>query len=200
MIEYEAWLLPYIPHRGEVAIDVGAHEGIWTRELAKRFKWVHAIEPNPLVFDALMKDLPTNVVVRQVAAWDREKLLRFNRYADPGHLSAYFEDEGIATGPPEERIELMSVALDSLDISGHIAFIKCDTEGAEVHVIRGAETVIRNNRPMLLIEIHSSENFETLWPILVKWQFRIQKIDHPDYTEGNPLANEHFWLFVSPSL
>ena len=38
--------MKHVPNKG-VAIDVGAHVGIWTRRLAKIFTKVHAFEPVP---------------------------------------------------------------------------------------------------------------------------------------------------------
>jgi hypothetical protein len=105
---YEEWLLPYIPEHGDTAIDVGAHLGIWTKLLAGRFNLVYSIEPNPEVIEELRKSLPSNARLHSVAAWDSAALLKFSRYEHSGHLSAYFEGEGIGTGPPKDRIEQQS--------------------------------------------------------------------------------------------
>jgi FkbM family methyltransferase len=136
VIDYEPWLLPCIPKHGNVAFDVGAHEGLFSRILAERFKTVHAIEPNPDVLPVLQCGLPDNVIVHTCAAWDKAEHVTFTRYAHSGHLSAYFKNEGIATGAPIGSVDLDAKPLDDLDIKGRIEFIKIDAEGAEVQVIR----------------------------------------------------------------
>jgi hypothetical protein len=37
-------------------------------------------------------------------------------------------------------------------------FIKCDVEGAEVEVFRGAQRVLAEKRPLILCEMHGEEN------------------------------------------
>ena len=39
-------VMPHISNR-DVALDIGAHVGIWTRRLAQNFKRVYAFEPVP---------------------------------------------------------------------------------------------------------------------------------------------------------
>ena len=46
------------------------------------------------------------------------------------------------------------VALDRLDIQRPVRFIKMDVEGAEPQVVRGAERILREDRPIILSELH----------------------------------------------
>ena|ERR1700741_4706072 len=198
MKDYEPWLIPYVPEKGEVAIDVGANKGVWTRYLAGRFRVVHAIEPNPEVLPDLRADLPANVTVHAVAAWQEETVLSFKRYASPDHLSAFNEGTLLGqigtVGPVLGTVELPAVRLDFLPIPGRIDFIKCDTEGGEYQCIRGAENLIRENRPFLLIEIHSSENFKRLSRYLAGLGYLYRVIEHPLLSPDSPYRPEHFWL------
>ena len=41
-------------------------------------------------------------------------------------------------------------------------FLKCDVEGAEVHVFRGAERLLKQKRPGIICEMHSQENHSVL--------------------------------------
>jgi len=47
-------------------------------------------------------------------------------------------------------------------------FIKCDVEGAEVEVFRGAQRLLAEKRPDILCEIHSEENRRALLDELVR--------------------------------
>lgn len=40
---------------------------------------------------------------------------------------------------------------------GRPALVKCDVEGAEIHVLRGAESLLRRVRPWLLLSVHPQE-------------------------------------------
>jgi FkbM family methyltransferase len=159
---------------------------------------VHAVEPNPEILPDLRVELPPNVTVHAVAAWEEETVLSFKRYASPDHLSAFNEGTLLGQigtiGPVLGHIQLAAARLDSLAISGKIDFIKCDTEGGEYQCMRGAERLIRENRPLLLIEIHSSENFKRLEGLLVKWGYFYRLIEHPLLAADSPYRPEHFWL------
>jgi hypothetical protein len=46
------------------------------------------------------------------------------------------------------------VALDSLQLRRPVRFIKMDVEGAEPQIVRGAERILRTDRPTILSELH----------------------------------------------
>jgi hypothetical protein len=46
--------------------------------------------------------------------------------------------------------------------SGAPDFIKCDVEGAEVEVFRGADNLLNERPPIILCEMHGEENRQTL--------------------------------------
>ena len=185
-----------------MAIDVGANLGIWTRELAKRFVHVHAVEPNPEVLPHLKKNVPGNVTVHEKAAWDKTELLLFKRYASPDHLSAYNEGALLGqlgmVGPVLGEIALHAAPLDSLPIEGRVDFIKIDTEGAEVQVVAGAARLIRDNGPTILVEIHAAENFKRLSTLLAELDYDYQVIEHPLLPETSEYRAEHFWVLAFP--
>ena len=198
MNDYEPWLIPFVPAKGEVAIDVGANKGIWSRWLAGRFARVYAIEPNPEVLPELRTNLPSNVTVHEVAAWDEARILTFKRYACPDHLSAYNEGTLLGqlgmVGPVLGEIELNALPLDSLPIVGKVDFIKCDTEGGEFQCLLGAESLIAENRPALLIEVHAAENGRRVSALLSEWGYHYQEIEHPLLPPDSPYRPEHFWI------
>jgi hypothetical protein len=41
-------------------------------------------------------------------------------------------------------------------------FLKCDVEGAEVEVFRGAQRLLKEKRPGIICEMHSEENHRVL--------------------------------------
>jgi hypothetical protein len=57
--------------------------------------------------------------------------------------------------------------LDDLaeNFKSKIGFLKIDVEGAEIEVLKGAITTIRNNRPIIIVEILPAYSSENTWRI-----------------------------------
>ena len=57
----------------DIAIDVGAHVGFWTLDMAARFDMVLAFEPSPDTYECLVKNMAEfpNVICAQAAVGDR---------------------------------------------------------------------------------------------------------------------------------
>jgi FkbM family methyltransferase len=194
----EYWLELWVPQGGRVFVDVGANVGTWTRWLAPRFQHVHAIEPNPDALPILRANLPHNATVHDIGAWHCETVLTFTRFANSEHMSSFFKEEGINTGPKAGTVDLRCCAIDSLGISQTVDFLKCDAEGAEIECLLGAEQLILRDRPWLLVENHSSGNFISLVRILANWDYLFTIIRHPDYEPFSRLWFEHCWFSCQP--
>ena len=147
--------------QGSVAIDVGANVGLWTVNLAKAVGpagRVLAFEPIPATF-RILEQIVEDVVGAQVsvlcdcvAVSDRHGTALMEVPRDgrrmPNHHLARLTSNGSGTEVPVST-------LDSLlkDVRGRIGFIKIDTEGHELAVIKGADTTLREHRPILCIEV-----------------------------------------------
>ena len=63
-----------------------------------------------------------------------------------------------------------------------ISFIKCDIEGHEVEMLRGAKDLLTEDKPVLLIEIHEEQMPDVL-PILTSYgyegSFQVGSNRHP---------------------
>jgi FkbM family methyltransferase len=195
----EWWLSTCVPSSGRVFVDVGANVGTWTQWLSPRFVHGHAIEPDPDALVQLHANLPANVDMHPVAAWHSGATVRFSRFADSAHTSAYFAETGINTGPRIAYVELPCVPIDELNIGGPVDFLKCDTEGAEIEALRGAARLIARDRPWLLVEIHSIANYLTLTRMLSEWSYLLAVIRHPDYPPLSQLWHSHCWLSCQPA-
>ena len=129
------------------AVDVGAHIGTWTRQLAPRFDTVVAMEPDELNFAALQENLRGvgNTRLLPLAASPRAGRFSLSHKgtvnSGQGHLTPLQDDEPWVVGIP----------LDTLALAG-VGFIKLDVEGLEVEVIGGAEKTIRENCPVIALE------------------------------------------------
>jgi FkbM family methyltransferase len=144
--------------------DLGANIGFFTL-LAARLVGangrVTAFEADPEIAKRLKEHVKRNnflmVAVEQKAVWSEQRRVIFDR-SDP----AVSPDRGhghVVSAGAMNAIELEAVALDAYT-SGAPApdFIKCDVEGAEIEVFRGAQKLLREKRPIILCEMHSDEN------------------------------------------
>ena len=129
----------------DVAIDVGAFAGVYTRRLSQRFKRVYAIEPNQTSFECLCMNTmdEANVVRIHAAAADTgDAVLRIQRKAWPSAR--------VAAGDKEKDWMLVPpVTLDRL--TDRAGFLKIDVEGYEYRVLRGADHILKH-RPVVMIE------------------------------------------------
>ena len=146
---------------GDVAVDVGAHFGIYTVALSALVGprgRVLAFEPQALVFAALRRRrLPhANADLQRVAlsAAAGRVTLRIPFVAGGVPEPALATLEAIA--PPYLTDEIVTRTFDSYKESLHgLAFVKVDVEGHEIAFLDGARSVLRASRPLVQIEDNS---------------------------------------------
>jgi len=144
---------------GMVAIDVGAHKGGYTYWLARGVGptgRVYAFEPQPQLARHLQRSFdPAQVTVENAGVSDHEGTRQLHVPTDgrpsPG---ASLEATSTATG---HSLEVRVITLDHYlsDLPGRrqaVGFLKCDVEGHELHVFRGAAQMLRRDQPVLLFE------------------------------------------------
>jgi FkbM family methyltransferase len=130
--------------RFRVAADVGAHVGLWSMHLVKRFELVHAFEPVAVYRECLGRNVapPPKVYACALGAVRGRVAMRIPELAgglDTGGTHVGGEGE-IAMWP-----------LDSFTL-GEVDFIKIDCEGYEHHVIEGARETIARCQPTIIVE------------------------------------------------
>lgn len=145
---------------GDRVYDIGANVGFYTLLAAQQAGSsgrVCAFEPFPRNLHYLrehvrMNDLK-NVDVFDAAVSDRGGTARFQE--GPGTSMGKIADR-----PGDGSIEVRVVALDELASEGRIpppTIVKIDVEGAEYGVLRGAETLLRNHRPVIFLATHGDD-------------------------------------------
>jgi FkbM family methyltransferase len=148
---------------GDVAIDAGAHIGFFTMVMASAVGAtgrVYAFEPLDRNADLLERSIAENRFESRVsfhraavgAAAGYARLLFPVETLNTG--GAYLLRDGAAPLAGHLVREVPIVALDHLDIQRPVRFIKMDVEGAEPQVVRGAERILREDRPTILSELH----------------------------------------------
>ncbi len=135
-------------------IDVGANEGFWAYVGSRRFRHVHAFEPDQALAEHIAKALPSNVVVHQVALSDHEgqaELLTPVFSGERVHSRASLEPTANDT-PTHTTQKVPLRTLDSFNFTG-VSALKIDVEGHEAATLAGARETIKRERPVMIVEI-----------------------------------------------
>jgi FkbM family methyltransferase len=126
-----------------IAVDVGAHVGMWSHFLAQDFRHVHAFEPVPLFRKCFELNVAQHNVTLHSFALGRASL-PCSLSVDPANSGAT-HISALGRGGAEIR-PLDDFELDEVD------FIKIDVEGFELFVLEGAQETLLRCRPVLIVE------------------------------------------------
>lgn len=166
-----------------VAIDIGAHFGLYSLVLAKYFKkHVIAFEPTPYSAEIFRKNIAfnklSNLIELREAAVGREIgtatfLIQQQEGAVSNSLVDYWHSD-----EHKNKIKVDVVSIDET-VSEKINFIKIDAEGNELDVLLGAKSAIEKNRPWILLALHPSaieqkgDKLEEIWNYFEKQKYQI---------------------------
>ena len=154
--EAEIEMLSRFVKNGDQVVDIGANHGLYAKHLSQLVGVsgkVHCFEPIPqnlFILECTIKSLKLlNVQVHPVACGDQAEIRTFHIPQVQG-IPCY----GLAhlDGNERQTRACQVVKLDDV-VQGPVQFIKCDVEGAELLVFRGARHIIRESRPVLLVEM-----------------------------------------------
>jgi FkbM family methyltransferase len=170
---------------GMTFYDLGANIGFFSllgARLVGPSGKVISFEVDPEIAERLKENLSHNgfvqAMVEQKAVWSKDQMVSFAR-ADKGMSP----DRGLGHIAPEEPGGESLIRTEAVSLDGFVAshpapdFIKCDVEGAEVAVFAGAERLLREKRPVVLVEMHSEENRAVLVRKLQELGYRCKDVD-----------------------
>jgi FkbM family methyltransferase len=151
---------------GDTAVDVGAHIGFFTMQMAA------AVGPSGRVYAFEPSDPNADLLERSIAENRFQDRIVFQRAAvgaAEGSATLTFPAETLNSGgayllrddavPLEGHLkkDVPLVALDRLALRRPVRFIKMDVEGAEPQVIAGASRILNEDRPLILSELHPTQ-------------------------------------------
>src|SRR6056300_1295289 len=157
-------------------IDVGVYRGVYSYEMSKYSKKVHSFEANPIIFKYINKNLKKilkNIKLYNYALSNQSGLLKLkipirNSNYTKDNFEEYYQ-MGRATIHENNNFEeyeeyiVKAKKIDEFKFNNLISFIKIDVEGHELEVIDGGKLTIRENKPVLLVEIeerHSKKKID----------------------------------------
>lgn len=123
------------------AVDVGAHIGLWSYNLAHWFKKVYAFEPVAAHRECLVRNLTVGEVAIMSYAVGREAGSVNMRVNPTSTGDSWVKGEG----------DIPMVTLDS-QLLVNVDLIKIDCEGYEENVVLGAERMIDRWKPVIIVE------------------------------------------------
>mgnify|MGYP000860334556 FL=1 len=159
----EAEVMRRFINEGDVVFDIGAHFGVYSvlmSSIVGDRGHVFAFEPNPQMLPSIQKTvgLRPNIDLFECGLSDSEGELVLYVPEDASMASFSNWTEGIGGNVHTEKCRLMTI--DGLLEKKKIrppAFIKCDVEGAELSVFKGARKLIdREEAPVILFELNRS--------------------------------------------
>jgi FkbM family methyltransferase len=161
--------LPKLVPPGSTVWDVGAHAGFFTllcARLVGKEGRVVAFEPDDANVEALRAAASRNgfdtVEIRPVAVWSTPGSVGFERRSDSaeGAHGAVVADAVVTV--PATTLDL------EFEQRGDPTLVKIDVEGGEVDVLRGAQQLLAERRPIVLCEVHvARRGREELLPLVL---------------------------------
>jgi len=153
---------------GMTVYDLGANIGFFSllaARLVGHGGHVTAFEADPEISARLRGHITRNrlswVAVEEKAVWSEPCTVLFARTD-----TAISPDRGlghIVSTAGANTISIDAVSLDNYSRTYPPPdFLKCDVEGAEVEVFRGAQRLLAKKRPIILCEMHCRENHRIL--------------------------------------
>jgi FkbM family methyltransferase len=150
---------------GHTVLDLGANIGFFTMIIASLVGpsgRVYAFEPIDVNADLLERSITENgfedrvalerAAVGQSSGFAELVFLKVERAHNSG--GAYLAQEGTKLPDGHEIKKADMIALDSYTLRRPIDFVKTDIEGAEPLAFRGAEEILRTDRPIILSELN----------------------------------------------
>jgi FkbM family methyltransferase len=149
---------------GDTFVDVGTHYGFEAMvgsKIVGKTGSVIAFEPNPSSFKIAQLNLTgDNVSLNNLAVGDYEGVVNMNAYdiyssaMNSVTSNSNFIDNPWVRSKEGKVIEVKLVTLDAFlnDRIKPVNFIKCDVEGFEVNVIKGAANLIAKDKPLIVLE------------------------------------------------
>ena len=136
-------ILKFINRTGN-AIDIGAHVGFWLKDMCNHFDYVYAFEPIEEVRQCLSRNVTAmNYKTYSFGLGAKNDVINVN----------YNPTETGNTHASKDGNQTITIRkLDDMNLP-KIDYIKVDTEGFEIEVLKGGENMIKEYKPFVHVEV-----------------------------------------------
>ena len=132
-----------------VLVDIGGFQGEWTETCLRKFldKKIYVYEPNFEIFQRIENKFSKekNVILKNLGVSSSSSYQTYYKILstdDVIQMSGFVKRE-IYSQYEVEEIKIKTVILDE-EIKDPIDFIKIDTEGFELEILKGMETILKS--------------------------------------------------------
>jgi len=189
-----------------IVLDVGANIGIMTGVIAKKSKFnIHAFEPLPINYSILEKvvsklNIKSRVTLHQMALGsekgfcemvlpvvDQVRMHGLSHVVDPS-ITEFNTGTIIANIPID--------TLDNLFRNTPILGIKLDVENFEYNVLKGADSLLKSQKPVIYTELWDNENRLNCFKYLRRLGYKsyTNKNGKLHFFEGNETGSQTFFF------
>ena len=139
-----------------VAIDAGANIGLQSVRMAQKFNQVHSFEPTSVNYDCLFNNVKnfSNVQIYKTGLGEREESAIIKLPAESKNCGAFSIIDFNGYEDPVLTEQISILPLDKFQLLPD--FIKIDTQGFELFILKGAENTLKN-KPVLLLECEKKQ-------------------------------------------
>lgn len=189
---------------GDLVVEVGGHIGFITQY----FSQLVGASGSVVVFEPGPNNLP--YLIRNTKALPNVEIVELGVGSEPGRADFFVESltgqnnsfvadfEGLAANADaagvDSGVERISVELTSLD--AHFAaqpdFIKVDVEGFELPVLQGAERILREGHPVLMVEIQADR--EAISQLATAHGYEVLGEDLQPFHWDEDFSGNSFWF------
>jgi FkbM family methyltransferase len=192
-----------------ILFDIGANRGQTIKAMYQSIPngVIHVFEPSKSCFKYLEENYgDSNLIhLNNAAIGAEESVLNFNEYSWDAMSSLLKRAFGSAKIVNNYDVNVLTVdGYCQLNNIPHINLLKSDTEGYELHVLKGASNMIKSNKVgFVLVEIFFHENylgqddFGEIYTFLNKQGFRFIRFYEMDCSE-NGIPSRTDALFFNP--
>ena len=193
------FFLDMLPEEG-VVLDIGANLGVMSYYLAKNHpaRKVMAFEPIPYNFRNLTRIVRkfklSNIQLFQLALGDKngtvemvlpvEHSVRFHGLAHVKHESIREKNEGEVFERPVKRLDDVIEEYNLADQK--IKGIKIDVENFEYYVLKGAENLLKQHKPLIYCELWDNENRKMTMEFLKSFGYKVRVLENKKLTDYLP--------------
>lgn len=181
----------------DVFYDLGANYGFYTYLALEFCKEVHSFEPIPNVFQTIENNLKNEkkAILNNVAVSDKNgsTTIYISRSSGVSTISEKFSKDrtDVVPGSYSKKLEVKTTTLDKYLGSNLMpTFIKMDVEGAESLVIDGATNLLKNNHPVISLEVCRLDNGGELSMVAVE---KLRALGYRSYAikdDGNLIKDD----------